>query len=56
MIKKKLSPWPFFSRSDAKKLKEILLSGNVNYWTGEECEILKRVCYICGYKIRNSSS
>ena len=37
MIKKKLSPWPFFSRSDAKKLKEILLSGNVNYWTGEEC-------------------
>ena len=31
-----MSTWPKFSRSEAKKISQILLSGKVNYWTGSE--------------------
>ena len=31
-----MNNWPHFSDEDRKKVEEILLSGKVNYWTGEE--------------------
>ena len=32
-----LSPWPDYSLEEAEAAKEILLSGKVNYWTGNQC-------------------
>jgi dTDP-4-amino-4,6-dideoxygalactose transaminase len=32
----RFSPWPSFSEEEADKVKEILLSNKVNYWTGSE--------------------
>jgi dTDP-4-amino-4,6-dideoxygalactose transaminase len=29
--------YPFFNKSSIKKVKQILNSGRVNYWTGNEC-------------------
>ena len=29
--------WPTYSSSEIKKVKEILNSGKVNYWTGDNC-------------------
>ena len=29
--------WPAHSIEEANKIKKILLSGKVNYWTGSEC-------------------
>jgi dTDP-4-amino-4,6-dideoxygalactose transaminase len=37
MSKNKFSSWPFFSKEDVDKVQKILLSGKVNYWTGNEC-------------------
>ena len=31
-----LSPWPSFTKEEADKISEILLSNKVNYWTGQE--------------------
>ncbi|MDC0298117.1 DegT/DnrJ/EryC1/StrS aminotransferase family protein [Akkermansiaceae bacterium] len=31
------SPWPSFSEDEAEAVKQVLLSNNVNYWTGEQC-------------------
>ena len=30
--------WPNYSKQEANKVKEILLSNKVNYWTGQECK------------------
>lgn len=37
MLNTNFSPWPSFSYKEALKVKEILLSNKVNYWTGNEC-------------------
>ncbi len=37
MLNTKFSPWPSFTTEEAKKIKEILMSNKVNYWTGNEC-------------------
>lgn len=37
MLNTKFSPWPSFTEEEANKVKEILLSNKVNYWTGKEC-------------------
>ena len=29
--------YPFFNKSSIKKVKQVLNSGRVNYWTGNEC-------------------
>mgnify|MGYP006280067733 CR=1 FL=1 len=29
-------PWPAFTEEEADRIREVLLSGRVNYWTGEE--------------------
>ena len=30
--------WPVFSKEEINKVSKILISGKVNYWTGEECK------------------
>lgn len=37
MLDTNFSPWPNFSKEEANKIKNILLSNKVNYWTGNEC-------------------
>jgi dTDP-4-amino-4,6-dideoxygalactose transaminase len=36
MLNTKVSPWPSFSKEEADKVSEVLLSNKVNYWTGQE--------------------
>jgi dTDP-4-amino-4,6-dideoxygalactose transaminase len=31
------SPWPFFTAEEVDAVREALLSGQVNYWTGSQC-------------------
>ena len=37
-MKNNFSKWPFFSIEEGNIAKKILLSNNVNYWTGNECK------------------
>ena len=37
MLNTNLSPWPSFSNEEAEAVKNVLLSNQVNYWTGQEC-------------------
>lgn len=37
MLNTSFPPWPKFSKDEAQKIKKVLLSNKVNYWTGEEC-------------------
>lgn len=37
MLNTNFPPWPSFSKEEAKKAQEIILSNKVNYWTGDEC-------------------
>jgi dTDP-4-amino-4,6-dideoxygalactose transaminase len=36
MLQPNFSPWPSYSEEEADKVREILLSNKVNYWTGPE--------------------
>jgi dTDP-4-amino-4,6-dideoxygalactose transaminase len=36
MLQSKFPPWPSFSEQEAEKVRDILLSNRVNYWTGPE--------------------
>lgn len=36
MLNTPFSPWPSFTREDADKVSEVILSNKVNYWTGTE--------------------
>ncbi|MGM0906939.1 MAG: DegT/DnrJ/EryC1/StrS family aminotransferase [Pseudomonadota bacterium] len=36
MLNTPFSPWPSFTEEEADKVKEVLLSNKVNYWTGTE--------------------
>ena len=42
MLKNTFSPWPSFSEDEANAVKKIILSNNVNYWTGEECRTFEK--------------
>ena len=42
MINTQFSCWPNFSKEEADKVSEILLSNKVNYWTGEECRLFEK--------------
>ena len=35
-MKNKFNSWPYYSKLEARKISNILLSNKVNYWTGEE--------------------
>jgi dTDP-4-amino-4,6-dideoxygalactose transaminase len=37
MMQNNSNPWPSFTEEEAEAVKTVLLSNNVNYWTGEEC-------------------
>lgn len=36
MLNSMLSPWPSFSEEEAERVRQVILSNRVNYWTGEE--------------------
>ena len=38
MLNTNFNPWPNFSHDEAEKIKQVLLSNKVNYWTGQECK------------------
>jgi dTDP-4-amino-4,6-dideoxygalactose transaminase len=38
MLNINFSPWPSFDREEIEAIENILLSGRVNYWTGDECK------------------
>lgn len=38
MLNTNFPPWPSFSKEEAKKAQQIILSNKVNYWTGNECK------------------
>ncbi|MEJ2744023.1 MAG: DegT/DnrJ/EryC1/StrS aminotransferase family protein, partial [Gammaproteobacteria bacterium] len=42
MLNTPFSPWPQFTEEDAGVVRRVLLSGKVNYWTGEECRTFER--------------
>ena len=37
MLNTKFSPWPSFTNEEADAVSRVLLSNEVNYWTGQEC-------------------
>ncbi|WP_251961931.1 DegT/DnrJ/EryC1/StrS aminotransferase family protein [Pseudomonas sp. Marseille-Q5299] len=37
MLNTPFSPWPSFSEEEADRVRDIILSNKVNYWTGQEC-------------------
>lgn len=42
MLNTNFSDWPSFSREEAKKAKDVLLSNKVNYWTGNEVKLFEK--------------
>ena len=42
MLNTPFSPWPSFSEEEAEAVKQVLLSNQVNYWTGQECREFER--------------
>src|SRR5690554_1649828 len=42
MLNGPFSPWPSFSDEEANAVRDVLLSNNVNYWTGQECREFER--------------
>jgi dTDP-4-amino-4,6-dideoxygalactose transaminase len=37
MLNTSFTPWPSFTKKEIKAVRDVLLSNNVNYWTGNEC-------------------
>lgn len=31
-----LNPWPYYSKEEIDKVRDVVTSGKVNYWTGDE--------------------
>ncbi|MFT7388553.1 MAG: dTDP-4-amino-4,6-dideoxygalactose transaminase [Candidatus Endobugula sp.] len=49
MLNSSFSPWPSFTQEEADAVSKVLLSNNVNYWTGQECrEFEKEFAAWCG--------
>ncbi len=42
MLNTPFSPWPSFSEEEAEKVKQVLLSNRVNYWTGDEVKSFEK--------------
>lgn len=42
MLNAKFSPWPSFSEEEGDAVRNVLLSNQVNYWTGNECREFER--------------
>lgn len=37
MLNTSFAPWPSFTKEEGDAVRDVLLSNNVNYWTGQEC-------------------
>lgn len=49
MLNTPFSPWPSFTVEEADRIRDVLLSNKVNYWTGTECrEFEKEFADWCG--------
>ena len=42
MLNTPFSPWPSFTQEEADAVSRVVLSGKVNYWTGQECREFER--------------
>ena len=42
MLGSSVAPWPAYSEEEVDAVAQVLRSGRVNYWTGEECRIFER--------------
>lgn len=42
MLNTKFSPWPSFTEEEADAVKRVLLSNQVNYWTGQEGRLFEK--------------
>ncbi len=42
MLNTPFSPWPSFSEEEVDAVSQVLRSGKVNYWTGDECRQFER--------------
>jgi dTDP-4-amino-4,6-dideoxygalactose transaminase len=42
MLNTPFSPWPSFTTEEAEAVSRVLLSNQVNYWTGQECREFER--------------
>lgn len=51
MLNTNFAPWPNFTNEESEKIKQVLLSNKVNYWTGQECrEFEREFAQYCGTK------
>lgn len=41
MLDTPFSPWPVFTEEEADAVRDVILSGRVNYWTGNECRLFE---------------
>ena len=37
-----LASWPFYTKEEIEKVKKVLISGKVNYWTGSETKLFEK--------------
>lgn len=42
MLDTSLSPWPIYSEEEIDAVRDVLRSGRVNYWTGQECRLFEK--------------
>ena len=42
MLNGPFTPWPKYSKEEARAIQDVLLSNQVNYWTGQECRKLEK--------------
>ena len=42
MLNTPFTPWPQFSEEERNAVSDVLASGRVNYWTGNECRQFER--------------
>ena len=51
MLNAKFSSWPVFTDEEVSAVRDVLMSGKVNYWTGNECrKFEKEFSEFCGSK------
>ena len=53
----KLNPWPSYTQEEIQSVSQVLSSGQVNYWTGDQCNTFeKEFAYWCGSKYAIATS
>lgn len=41
MLDTQFSPWPAYTEEEADAVRDVILSGRVNYWTGNQCRLFE---------------